>query len=76
MSEDAHGMADAIASIDEDVSVLNGYVVAYSYLDAAGEPTYGVRFGGEERAIGLLGLTVMAQQHLYERNNEWNEDQG
>ena len=38
MNDDAHGMADAIASIDDDVSVLNGYVVAYSYLDVDGEP--------------------------------------
>lgn len=71
---DAHGMADAIASLDDDVSVLTGYVVAYSYLDSDGEPTYGVKFGGEERALGLLWLTVVAQQHLYESNTEWNED--
>ncbi len=59
---------DAIQQVDEDVSIVNGYVLAYSYLDADGDTRYGVSFNGEERALGLLGLTVVAQQHLFAAN--------
>jgi len=68
-------LADAITDLDDDVSLVTGYVVSYSYLDVDGATVYGVKVGGEERTLGLLGLTVMAQQHIYELNNEWNEDQ-
>lgn len=59
---------DAIADIDPEVSIVNGFVVAYSYLDADGEPCYGVRFGGEERTLNLLGLTVVAQRHVFDHS--------
>jgi hypothetical protein len=70
LGTDAHGLAPLIVALDPRVAILNGYVAAYSYLDHDGAPSYGVRFGGEERTLGLLGLTVVAQQHLYRVNEE------
>jgi len=68
---DASPLAEALASHPE-VSVLTGYVVAYSYLDEHGEMRYGVRFGGQDRTVGLMGLTVIAQQELFKANEDQN----
>lgn len=66
---------DAIQQVDDDVSMTTGYVLAYSYLDGNGDTCYGVRVGGEERALGLLGLTVVAQRHVFDLNID-DEDDG
>lgn len=61
---------ETITELDDDVVMLGDYIVAYSYLDEEGEQKYGVRWGGEGGATSHIGLTVVAQHHMFARHQE------